>query len=126
MSVAMELEKEAMVNKKPPMEHHQVVVPGMGAETSLDHDLYTFYENLLQCNSGINQIENSDISEFHTVSIIILGNCLVCGFLNLPFRSVLELRERLNPFQLKAGLLQNFNKLWTSSCSIFLQLVRKL
>lgn len=71
MAVAMEMEKEAMVNKKPPMEQRRVVVTGMGVETSLGHDPDTFYENLLQGNSGISQIENFDCSAFPTVSIIL-------------------------------------------------------
>ncbi|CAH8258198.1 unnamed protein product [Arabidopsis lyrata] len=62
----MEMEKEAMVNKKPPTEQRRVVVTGMGVETSLGHDPHTFYENLLQGNSGISQIENFDCSEFPT------------------------------------------------------------
>ncbi|CAA7043306.1 unnamed protein product [Microthlaspi erraticum] len=66
MAVAMEMEKEAAVNKKPPMEQRRVVVTGMGVETSLGHDPDTFYENLLQGNSGISQIENFDCSEFPT------------------------------------------------------------
>jgi len=66
----MEMEKEAAVNKKPPTEQRRVVVTGMGVETSLGHDPHTFYENLLQGNSGISQIENFDCSEFPTVRII--------------------------------------------------------
>ncbi|CAN8239910.1 unnamed protein product [Cochlearia groenlandica] len=66
MAVAMEMEKEAAVNKKPPMEQRRVVVTGMGVETSLGHDPHTFYENLLQGNSGISQIENFDCSAFPT------------------------------------------------------------
>nr|AAL91174.1 putative 3-ketoacyl-ACP synthase [Arabidopsis thaliana] len=62
----MEMEKEAAVNKKPPTEQRRVVVTGMGVETSLGHDPHTFYENLLQGNSGISQIENFDCSEFPT------------------------------------------------------------
>ncbi|XP_010471596.1 PREDICTED: 3-oxoacyl-[acyl-carrier-protein] synthase II, chloroplastic-like [Camelina sativa] len=62
----MEMEKEAMVNKKPPTEQRRVVVTGMGVETPLGHDPHTFYENLLQGNSGISQIENFDCSEFPT------------------------------------------------------------
>ncbi|ESQ27652.1 hypothetical protein EUTSA_v10018368mg [Eutrema salsugineum] len=66
MAVAMDMEKEATVNKKPPTEQRRVVVTGMGVETSLGHDPHTFYENLLQGNSGISQIENFDCSEFPT------------------------------------------------------------
>ncbi|EOA33335.1 hypothetical protein CARUB_v10020101mg [Capsella rubella] len=62
----MEMEKEAAVNKKPPTEQRRVVVTGMGVETSLGHDPHTFYDNLLQGNSGISQIENFDCSEFPT------------------------------------------------------------
>ena len=68
MAVAMDMEKEAMVDNKPPTEQRRVVVTGMGVETSLGHDPDTFYENLLQGNSGISQIENFDCSEFPTVS----------------------------------------------------------
>ena len=71
MGVAMGMEKEATVDKKPPMEQRRVVVTGMGVETSLGHDPNTFYENLLQGNSGISQIENFDCSEFPTVSKIL-------------------------------------------------------
>ena len=67
MAVAMGMEKEGTVDKKPPMEQRRVVVTGMGVETSLGHDPNTFYENLLQGNSGISQIENFDCSEFPTV-----------------------------------------------------------
>ncbi|KAL0663714.1 hypothetical protein Bca4012_100551 [Brassica carinata] len=66
MAVAMGMEKEGTVDKKPPMEQRRVVVTGMGVETSLGHDPNTFYENLLQGNSGISQIENFDCSEFPT------------------------------------------------------------
>ncbi|CAN8234730.1 unnamed protein product [Cochlearia groenlandica] len=66
MAVAMETEKAATVNKKPSMEQRRVVVTGMGVETPLGHDPHTFYENLLQGNSGISQIENFDCSEFPT------------------------------------------------------------
>ncbi|XP_018442881.1 3-oxoacyl-[acyl-carrier-protein] synthase II, chloroplastic isoform X1 [Raphanus sativus] len=66
MAVAMGMEKEATVDKKPPMEQRRVVVTGMGVETSLGHDPNTFYDNLLQGNSGISQIENFDCSEFPT------------------------------------------------------------
>ncbi|KAF8111441.1 hypothetical protein N665_0076s0411 [Sinapis alba] len=66
MAVAMDMEKEAKVDKKPPTEQRRVVVTGMGVETSLGHDPNTFYENLLQGNSGISQIENFDCSEFPT------------------------------------------------------------
>ncbi|CAF2181474.1 hypothetical protein YC2023_091731 [Brassica napus] len=66
MGVAMGMEKEGTVDKKPPMEQRRVVVTGMGVETSLGHDPNTFYENLLQGNSGISQIENFDCSEFPT------------------------------------------------------------
>ncbi|KAL1216696.1 3-oxoacyl-[acyl-carrier-protein] synthase II [Cardamine amara subsp. amara] len=66
MAVAMDLEKEAIANKKPPMEQRRVVVTGMGVETALGHDPHTFYENLLAGNSGISQIENFDCSEFPT------------------------------------------------------------
>ncbi|KAL0724182.1 hypothetical protein Bca4012_038781 [Brassica carinata] len=66
MAVAMGMEKEATVDKKLPTEQRRVVVTGMGVETSLGHDPNTFYENLLQGNSGISQIENFDCSEFPT------------------------------------------------------------
>ncbi|XP_009106152.1 3-oxoacyl-[acyl-carrier-protein] synthase II, chloroplastic [Brassica rapa] len=66
MAVAMDMEKEAMVDNKPPTEQRRVVVTGMGVETSLGHDPDTFYENLLQGNSGISQIENFDCSAFPT------------------------------------------------------------
>ncbi|CAH8355841.1 unnamed protein product [Eruca vesicaria subsp. sativa] len=66
MAVAMDMEKEAKVDMKPPTEQRRVVVTGMGVETSLGHDPNTFYENLLQGNSGISQIENFDCSEFPT------------------------------------------------------------
>ena len=69
MAVAMDMEKEAKVDNKPPTEQRRVVVTGMGVETSLGHDPDTFYENLLQGNSGISQIENFDCSAFPTVSI---------------------------------------------------------
>ncbi|KAG2254262.1 hypothetical protein Bca52824_084398 [Brassica carinata] len=66
MAVAMDMQKEAKVDKKPPTEQRRVVVTGMGVETSLGHDPDTFYENLLQGNSGISQIENFDCSVFPT------------------------------------------------------------
>ncbi|KAF3520141.1 hypothetical protein DY000_02063921 [Brassica cretica] len=66
MAVAMDMEKEAKVDNKPPTEQRRVVVTGMGVETSLGHDPHTFYENLLQGNSGISQIENFDCSAFPT------------------------------------------------------------
>ncbi|CAN6935731.1 unnamed protein product [Brassica oleracea] len=66
MAVAMDMEKEAKVDNKPPTEQRRVVVTGMGVETSLGHDPDTFYENLLQGNSGISQIENFDCSAFPT------------------------------------------------------------
>ncbi|KAJ4883801.1 hypothetical protein Rs2_33894 [Raphanus sativus] len=66
MAIAMDMDKEAMVINKPPTEQRRVVVTGMGVETSLGHDPNTFYENLLQGNSGISQIENFDCSEFPT------------------------------------------------------------
>lgn len=87
----MEMEKEAMVNKKPPTEQRRVVVTGMGVETSLGHDPHTFYENLLQGNSGISQIENFDCSEFPTVSIIIsgsLGSFTVCGISTFAYLNI--------------------------------------
>lgn len=59
-----------MFKKKPHVESRRVVVTGMGVETPLGHDPHTFYENLLQGNSGISQIENFDCSEFPTVSVI--------------------------------------------------------
>ncbi|CAF2064889.1 unnamed protein product [Brassica napus] len=66
MAVAMDMQKEAKVDNKPPTEQRRVVVTGMGVETSLGHDPDTFYENLLQGNSGISQIENFDCSAFPT------------------------------------------------------------
>ncbi|KAL0801855.1 hypothetical protein Bca101_057031 [Brassica carinata] len=66
MAVAMDMANEAKVDKKPPTEQRRVVVTGMGVETSLGHDPDTFYENLLQGNSGISQIENFDCSQFPT------------------------------------------------------------
>lgn len=59
----LEMEKEAMVSKKPP---RRVVVTGMGVETPLGHDPHTFYDNLLQGNSGISPIESFDCSAFPT------------------------------------------------------------
>lgn len=61
------MEKEAMVSKKPP---RRVVVTGMGVETPLGHDPHTFYDNLLQGNSGISPIESFDCSAFPTVSAL--------------------------------------------------------
>ncbi|XP_019058109.1 PREDICTED: 3-oxoacyl-[acyl-carrier-protein] synthase II, chloroplastic [Tarenaya hassleriana] len=66
MAVAVQLGKESMTNMKPPTEQRRVVVTGMGVATSLGHDPDTFYENLLEGNSGISQIENFDCSEFPT------------------------------------------------------------
>ncbi|KAG5410024.1 hypothetical protein BRARA_B02146 [Brassica rapa] len=67
MAIAMNMENEAMVSKNnPPMEKRRVVVTGMGVETSLGHDPHTFYENLLQGNSGISHIEDFDCSDFPT------------------------------------------------------------
>lgn len=63
------MEKEAMVSKKPP---RRVVVTGMGVETPLGHDPHTFYDNLLQGNSGISPIESFDCSAFPTVSSLSL------------------------------------------------------
>ncbi|CAN6845293.1 unnamed protein product [Brassica oleracea] len=67
MAIAMNMENEAMVSKNnPPMEKRRVVVTGMGVETSLGYDPHTFYENLLQGNSGISHIEDFDCSNFPT------------------------------------------------------------
>lgn len=67
----LEMEKEAMGNKKPSLEPRRVVVTGMGVETPLGHDPHTFYDNLLQGKSGISHIESFDCSAFPTVSSII-------------------------------------------------------
>ncbi|CAL9215539.1 unnamed protein product [Arabidopsis halleri] len=64
--VTLEMEKEAMVNKKPPLKSRRVVVTGMGVETPLGHDPHTFYDNLLQGISGISHIQNFDCSAFPT------------------------------------------------------------
>ncbi|XP_010498338.1 PREDICTED: 3-oxoacyl-[acyl-carrier-protein] synthase II, chloroplastic-like isoform X1 [Camelina sativa] len=64
--VTLEMEKEATVKKKPPLESRRVVVTGMGVETPLGHDPHTFYDNLLQGISGISPIENFDCSAFPT------------------------------------------------------------
>ncbi|KAL0878055.1 hypothetical protein Bca101_027761 [Brassica carinata] len=66
MAIAMDIKEEETVNKTPPMEKRRVVVTGMGVETSLGHDPNTFYENLLQGNSGISHIEDFDCSDFPT------------------------------------------------------------
>ncbi|KAL0694882.1 hypothetical protein Bca4012_062062 [Brassica carinata] len=66
VTTTLETEKEAMVNKKPSLEPRRVVVTGMGVETPLGHDPHTFYDNLLQGNSGISHIESFDCSAFPT------------------------------------------------------------
>ncbi|KAG2313322.1 hypothetical protein Bca52824_024879 [Brassica carinata] len=66
MAIAMDIKEDETVNKKPPLEKRRVVVTGMGVETSLGHDPNTFYENLLQGNSGISRIEDFDCSDFPT------------------------------------------------------------
>ena len=82
MAIAMNMENEAMVSKNnPPMEKRRVVVTGMGVETSLGHDPHTFYENLLQGNSGISHIEDFDCSDFPTVNKQILLSYYIKTFL---------------------------------------------
>ncbi|MFD1178092.1 beta-ketoacyl-ACP synthase II [Paenibacillus puldeungensis] len=45
---------------------HRVVITGIGAVTSLGHDLDTFWNNLVQGKSGVSKIESFDVSEYPT------------------------------------------------------------
>ena len=137
MAIAMNMENEAMVSKNnPPMEKRRVVVTGMGVETSLGYDPHTFYENLLQGNSGISHIEDFDCSNFPTAiskyyyyikTFLVSLWSFFIYYLSFVFKFCSrESRVRSNLSQLKDGLLLNCLGGWTSSCSIFSLLARKL
>ncbi|KAF2323649.1 hypothetical protein GH714_036473 [Hevea brasiliensis] len=56
VAVAVQPEKEVALMKKPLTKHRRVVVTGVGVVTSIGQDADTFYNNLLNGVSGINQV----------------------------------------------------------------------
>lgn len=71
MDIPVQSSKEVAPKKKPPTNKRQVVVTGMGLETSIGRDPDVFYSNLLEGVSGISEIEAFNCSQFPTV-------CLAC------------------------------------------------
>lgn len=63
-----------MKRRRPTKEQRRVVVTGMGAVTSIGHDLDVFYTNLPDGVSGISRIECFDCAEFLTVCFLWLKN----------------------------------------------------
>ncbi|KAL9387640.1 hypothetical protein Peur_020764 [Populus x canadensis] len=67
--IAMAVHTESdliMKRRRPTREQRRVVVTGMGAVTSIGHDLDVFYTNLPDGVSGISRIECFDCAEFLT------------------------------------------------------------
>ena len=67
MAVALQPERVIVEKKRPDVKQRRVVVTGMGVVTPLGHDPDVFYNNLLDGNSGISEIETFDCSKFPTV-----------------------------------------------------------
>jgi hypothetical protein len=63
-----------MKRRRPTKEQRRVVVTGMGAVTSIDHDVDVFYTNLPDGVSGISRIECFHCAEFLTVCFLWLKN----------------------------------------------------
>uniref|UniRef100_A0ACD5YXU2 Uncharacterized protein n=3 Tax=Avena sativa TaxID=4498 RepID=A0ACD5YXU2_AVESA len=66
MAVALQPERVIVEKKRPDVKQRRVVVTGMGVVTPLGHDPDEFYNNLLDGNSGISEIETFDCSMFPT------------------------------------------------------------
>ncbi|XP_022898335.1 3-oxoacyl-[acyl-carrier-protein] synthase II, chloroplastic-like [Olea europaea var. sylvestris] len=66
MDIPVQSSKEVAPKKKPPTNKRQVVVTGMGLETSIGRDPDAFYSNLLEGVSGISEIEAFNCSQFPT------------------------------------------------------------
>ncbi|XP_050261209.1 uncharacterized protein LOC126706004 isoform X2 [Quercus robur] len=64
MAVAVQPSKEVATKKKPVTKQRRVVVTGMGVVTPLGHDPDVFYNNLLECVSGVSEIEAFDCAQF--------------------------------------------------------------